>query len=74
MITVEYRVEFWNVKVNKYAFEFNYRVIKNGDVLKAGIISDEHIWGDSNEEIQNFKQQLTKSYAEQLILEKIYEF
>lgn len=71
-ITTVYTVEIWNLTINKFVFEFKYKVSKNDEFLGEGTISSDHSWGDSRKEIESFRKMLLKEgYADELVLNAV---
>lgn len=68
MIREIIEVEVTNIDVDIRYYSFDYKITRNGNVVKDSSYSNDHSW---NDDFENFKKLLEKSLAVELALEQL---
>ncbi len=68
MIREIIEVEVCNIDVDTRYYSFDYKIKRNGTVVKDSSYSNDHSW---NDDYENFQKLLEKSLAVELALEQL---
>lgn len=68
MIRETIEIEVSNIDVDTRYYSFDYKIKRNGKIVKDSSYSDDHSWDN---DFENFKKLLEKSFAVELALEQL---